>query len=273
MITDNDGLNSMNPIFYDFYNREERALCAHLFRLLHERMDDKENSPLRQFVAFLADENLVWTNGQPNMRVVPLENPAIYCEVALIRDKYKSEKVQQPDEELFVDKLVRHIAVHRNFSQYRRYSELEKELHKRDEKTHPRQIKHQARQLGIVLNSDEVDIYGEVQSMFNAKPDLAITFDNVLLVCEAKFTERFDGDQFQRTNDIAEVWAKLLYEDLGFSQQPKYTVFKLGASAQKPHISWEQVLTIAEIYDKSDRTRIAIEAAVDLLRKVDRKRE
>jgi len=27
---------------YDKYNREERAICAHLFRLLHERLDDKK---------------------------------------------------------------------------------------------------------------------------------------------------------------------------------------------------------------------------------------
>ncbi|GAH85521.1 unnamed protein product, partial [marine sediment metagenome] len=27
---------------YDKYNREERAICAHLFRLLHERLELKE---------------------------------------------------------------------------------------------------------------------------------------------------------------------------------------------------------------------------------------
>jgi hypothetical protein len=48
---------------YDQYNREERALCAHLFRLLHERMEDKEASPLGQFLKKLSESDLEYKNG------------------------------------------------------------------------------------------------------------------------------------------------------------------------------------------------------------------
>ena len=98
--------------------------------------------------------------------------------------------------------------------------------------------------------------------MFNAKPDLAITIDDLLLTFEAKYTEGFAKVQLDRTWTISEVWASLLYRDLGFERPPAYTVIRLGLAKHNPHLSWQEVLQISrEFYAEGDRSLIAFQNA------------
>jgi len=250
---------------YDNFNREERAICAHLFRLLHERLQDNEQSPLCQFLNILSNSNLIFKNGNSALTNLAWKNVAIYCEVSIIRDAFYSKK---PNVNEFMDDLTRLIMKQEGVNECCLYSVLPGSLNN-IKKTHPKQIRQKALTEGVQLSADELNVYGAMQGMFNAKPDLVITIDNVMLVCEAKHTEKFDDDQLERTWNIAEVWSKLLYKELGFSEPPVYSVFKLGESTYKPHISWTDIAGIADrTYGENDRTRIAINAGVDLLKKL-----
>lgn len=251
---------------YDTYNREERAICAHLFRLLHEQLHLKEKSPLGQFLSLLSKAKLEYSNGTPEFRSLKYKNVAIYCEAAIIRDKYYNSKTKsKPDVNDFMDKLTKLLMKQEEVEECTLYSQLPSALN--DIRfTHPKQIRHKADEKGIFLTKDEMNVYGAMQGMFNAKPDLVITIDNLLLVCEAKFTEKFDDNQISRTRKIAEVWAELLYESFGFTEKPIYTVFKLGAAKSNPDVSWEEVSEIAErTYPEDDRTRAAIRSGVEIL--------
>jgi len=247
---------------YDYYNREERAICAHLFRLLHERLMDKHSSPLGKFLKILSQSNLEFKNGTADFNTLQFTNVAIYCEASIIRDAYQHEK---PDVNGFMDRLTSLIMKQENVKDCRLYSQLPEPL-SNISSTHPKQIRQKAESKGIKLTDSESKVFGAMQGMFNAKPDLVITIDNLLLVCEAKHTEKFDDKQLYRTWNIAEVWAELLYEDLGFKERPVYSVFKLGESDFMPHISWTDISTIAdETYSEDDRTRIAIKSGLYLL--------
>lgn len=249
---------------YDYYNREERAICAHLFRLLHERLDDNYESPLGEFLTKLSKTNLTFKNGNSSLTTLKFENTCIYCEASVIRDAYQDQK---PNVNSFMDNLTRLIMKQENVTDCRLYSQLP-ELLNNIKNTHPKQIRQKATANNIVLNEGESKVYGAMQGMFNAKPDLVITIDNLLLVCEAKHTESFDEEQLNRTWNIAEVWATLLYEDFGFKKMPIYTVFKLGGAAFNPHINWTDVSEIADkTYKNNDRTRIAIKAGLELLKR------
>ena len=249
---------------YDYYNREERAICAHLFRLLHERLEDKETSPLGQFLNILAKNNLSFKNGCSTLADLNFDNISIFCEASIIRDAYQDLK---PDINPFMDDLTRLIMKQENVKNCRLYSELPNLLNN-SKLTHPKQIRQKASAEGIQLNEGESIVYGAMQGMFNAKPDLVITIDNILLVCEAKHTEPFDEEQLKRTWNIAEVWATLLYKDFGFTEPPFFSLFKLGGAKFEPHINWTDISKIAEnTYIQSDRTRIAIKAGAELLRR------
>lgn len=251
---------------YDTYNREERAICSHLFRLLHENMNLKENSPLGKFLSIVLRQNLEFKNGTSAPENLHFNNVAIYTEMALIRDAYYSRKYDQSELFAFMDNLTQIIMEQEEVDKCTLYRELPKLL-KDIKKTHPKQIRLKADQLGIELARGEKKVYGALQGMFNAKPDLVITIDNLMLVFEAKFTESFDDEQLTRTKNIAQVWASLLYKDLGFDEPPVYTVFKLGAGKYDPEISWLNINDIAkETYPENDRTRIAMQNGVDLLR-------
>ncbi len=53
---------------YDTYNREERAACAHLFRLLHEGLaDEAASSPLADMLETVTPE-LEFHDGAPSLR-------------------------------------------------------------------------------------------------------------------------------------------------------------------------------------------------------------
>lgn len=254
----------MTETHYDYYNREERAICAHLFRLLHECLDKKSSSPLGQFLNKLFTSNLVFRNGSTTFADLHFDNISIFCEASIIRDAYHNAK---PNINPYMDDLTRLIMVQENVSNCRLYSQLP-ELLNNSKLTHPKQIRHKATSENIPLNKGESKVYGAMQGMFNAKPDLVITIDNLLLVCEAKHTESFDKEQLERTWKIAEVWATLLYEGFGFSEPPIYTVFMLGNEKYSPHIHWADISDIAEhTYNANDRSRIAIKAGVELLKR------
>jgi hypothetical protein len=165
-----------------------------------------------------------------------------------------------------METLVALVAKQEQAIAFSTYGELPQDF--RDpSKTHPNQIAKKARALGLPLGADGARVYGAVQGMFNAKPDLALVLPGCLIVFEAKFTEQFDGVQLQRTRKIAEVWATLLYDDLGFPAPPPFAVAKLGDEHPDVHLSWQDCPRIAaETYPPTDRTRIAFECAVELLK-------
>ncbi|MBN1820756.1 MAG: hypothetical protein JW833_08565 [Prolixibacteraceae bacterium] len=250
-------------IKYDSYNREERAICAHLFRLLHENLDKKRNSPLGKFLNYLSESNLIFRNGQPNLNDLKFENVSIYCEASIIRDAYHNRK---PDVFQLMDSITKKVMEHEKISDCRLFSKLPDELNNYLN-THPKQIRQKAERLNIPLSQNEKIVYGAIQGMFNAKPDLVILIDNIMLVCEAKLTQDFDSIQIKRTWNISQVWAEVLYEDLGFTKPPVYTVFKLGANLFNPDINWTNCNEIAKSqYNENDRTRIAIQEGMNLLK-------
>ena len=212
---------------YLSYNREERDLCAHLFRLL---LEDQPNwVPLRKFL----DIDIV-------------DTPRIFCEVALIRDAYYERK---PDVRDFLSELCDLIALQElgNEGGYIKFSELPDAIQD-SRQTHPKQIKYKLDELGLLTSRADRNVYGALQGMFNAKPDLAICTGKKLLIYEAKYTCGFDDTQLQRTRNIGNVWAKLLYKDLGFDQQPEVEVYKLGMEDFQPDVSWENIYRIAKEY-------------------------
>src|SRR5690606_24102012 len=95
-------------------------------------------------------------------------------------------------------------------------------------------------------------IYNTLQSMFNAKQDLAVCEGNNLFVFEAKYDTAFKEDQVRLTNQIAQVWSKLLFRDLGFDEIPNVHVLKLGREKFKPDVSWEYVYEISKEFFGED---------------------
>ena len=222
---------------YDLYNREERYTCSHLFRLLHEPAESYR--PLREFLK----------------RSVSPGAFRIYAEVALIRDAYHARK---PHAAPFMDDLVRLLMRQEAVPQCRLYSELPEELSD-GSKTHPNQIRKKA---GDLLTPGESRVYGAMQGMFNAKPDLAVCLEDEVILYEAKLTLDFDAQQLKRTRNIGEVWANLLYADLGYKKPPNLRVLKLGLAKFSPDVSWEEVSKIADAtYGEPDRTRLALAIA------------
>ena len=227
---------------YAKYNREERNLCSHLFRLL--LTDHPYYKPLKEFVG---DDTI--------------ENPRIFSEVALIRDAYHI----RADKANFVDDMSRIIAKQENLKDYRSYLELPQDLNNPSE-TYPSQIRQKASKDNIQLNKDELKLYGSLQGMFKAKPDLVICYNNQLLIYEAKFTLDFDNKQLERTNKIGKVWQYLLYKDIEFDAPPNISVLKLGLDKYKPDVSWSDVLKIANQYfDNNDLSLIAINNAANYI--------
>ncbi len=232
-------MSDLQPILdYDLYNREERYLCSHLFRLLHEPADDFR--PLR---AFLGADSAIGSF-------------RILAEVALIRDAYHARR---PDPTDFMDAVTQMVMTQEDVAGCRIYSELPADLRSPGQ-THPRQIMHKGSDR---LDEGEKIVYGAIQGMFNAKPDLAICHGESLYVYEAKLTLGFDQGQLRRTRNIAAIWAKLLHRDLGFDAEPAVNIHTLGLSAHGPTISWERILEIAEVtYPAHDRTRLALARAI-----------
>lgn len=225
---------------YISYNREERNICAHLFRLLH--IEKNDNQILREFLS-----------------PVTFNNFEIFTEVALIRDAYHNLTYQNKIE--FVDSITRIIKEQENIEDARTYSELNSEL-SNPSKTHPRQIRQKAKEINFNFSKNENHVYGCLQSYFNAKPDMAIILDNEILVYEAKLSLDFDSVQLERTKKIVEIWSRLLYKDLGFSSTPRDAVVKkLGMEKYAPDISWEKIYNIAaKVLPIEDKSLISLKS-------------
>jgi len=236
---------------YSIYNREERDICAHLFRLL---LEDQPNwGPLCQFLG-----------------VEAVTNPRVYCEVALIRDAYHARK---PDSGEFMSELVELVARQENVDNHTPFPKLPDAI-KNPGRTHPKQIRFKLKdEWGELPESDDA-VYGAVQGMFNAKPDLAICDGDTLYVYEAKFTEKFDLDQIHRTGMIAAVWSALLYTDLGFNSPPRISLRALGLEDKMPpavrheveqFVTWGSIPEIAEsVWAASDFSLQVLSKVKDL---------
>lgn len=206
---------------YMSYNREERDICSHLFRLL---LDDQSSwEPLCEFI------------GTDSVTI-----PRIFTEVALIRDAYYARK---PNTDDFVKSLCDAIACLNGVNTYTQFCDLP-DWARDPNQTHPKQIKHKLQEAGK-LRVDDKTVYGSLQAVFNAKPDLAICTGNTLLIYEAKYTLAFDQTQLERTEQIGAIWSELLFRDLGFDTPPRVVVRKLGLQRYNPDVSWEQVHKIA----------------------------
>lgn len=204
------------------YNREERDICAHLFRLL---LEDQPNwGPLKEFIG-----------------ATQASDPRIYCEVALIRDAYHARK---PNAQQFMDDLCELIARQNQIESYTHFADLPDSI-KDPSQTHPKQIRFKLRDMWRLNSVSDQVVYGSLQGMFNAKPDLVVCIGSDLVVYEAKYTSAFEAEQMQRTKHIGEVWATLLYTDLGFESKPTVSVRTLGMASASPDISWERVYEIA----------------------------
>ncbi len=229
---------------YIEYNREERNVCTHLFRVLHD--EKKDHKILRDFLGDYSE----------------FSDFNIFTEVALLRDAYYYRKKNDDNVLRFLDQIVKKIIEQEKKSNCRLYSELNSEL--RDPlKTHPKQIRQKASSLNLSLNTDEKEVYGSLQGMFNAKPDIAIFTDDIMLVYEAKLSLSFDYEQISRTNNIVNIWAEILYNDLGYNKKPKYKTLKLGLEKYKPDISWEKIIEIlSDNLPSHDKSLNSIKMAV-----------
>ena len=190
---------------------------------------------------------------------------AILTEVALIRDVYQERKGERLGE--LMDGLVRLVMAQEDVTDCPLWSELPEVL--RDpRRTHPRQIRQKAESEGVDnLGAGFRKVYGALQGIFNAKPDLALVLPDHLLVVEAKLTQDFDHEQLRRTENIAALWASpLLRGELGYLHEPSWSVIRLGAAAHSPDLSWEQLASIAaETWPEGDRSLIAFRSAVSFL--------
>ena len=211
---------------YLAYNREERDICAHLFRLLLD--DQKDWKPLKEF---LGDKQV--------------SDPRIFCEVALIRDAYHERKLQ-PDIQQFMNELCALIARQNGVKSYTNFLDLPEKINNHKQ-THPRQIHFKLKDMGWLKSEGDHVVYGNLQAMFNAKPDLLICYGSNLVVYEAKYTSGFSEEQMTRTKKIGCVWKKLFFRDLGFTAEPSLSVRTLGMACREhePDISWEKIYNIA----------------------------
>lgn len=244
-------------ISYDVYNREERDLCSHFFRLLHEKLiENFSESPVYNILKNLSNKPVKFYGNCFDTDNLNFSNLGLFTEVALIRDFY--HKCSSNERIDFMNSLTEFIAEQQlGIVSYRKYSDLPSQL-KNPSETHPKQIKLKAEQLKIDLSKDEIKLYGTIQAFFNAKPDLAIVFDNYLIVFEAKLTLNFDEHQLDRTKKIIEIWANLLYGELGFTKIPNYALVKLGLKKYTPDLSWEEIFDeVKRVYTSADRTFIA----------------
>ena len=247
---------------YDRYNREERALIAHLFVLLHEGLShDPYNSGLAEILRLIQASGLQFSRyNLPDINKLKFKKPAILTEVAFIRDAYRA---YLPNVTPFMNKLVLQVMALEDVEECRLYSLLPEDL--RDpERTHPMQIKYRGRD---ILTPDEIRVYGTIQSMFTVKPDLAIIIDGFLIVFDIKLMEPFNEPQLLLTEKIASVWASnLLCGDLGFKEEPSYRVTRIGPARSRVAISWEEICEIAHrFYPKHNRTRIVLESSLALI--------
>ncbi|MFO0567115.1 MAG: hypothetical protein U0263_15710 [Polyangiaceae bacterium] len=189
-----------------------------------------------------------------------LEWQDVDLEVALVRDAYRRYR---GDAARFMDALLHVVREQESTPDARLWSALPTPL-AAPSRTHPRDIIRNGTELGLLTASDQ-KVFRAVRGMFNAKPDLALVLQSAIVVVEAKLTQAFDRTQLARTRNIAQVWATLLFRDLGFAAPPPYAVAKLGSAAAGVDLSWQELAELAALtYPPNDRTRLALEAAAPL---------
>lgn len=249
---------------YDRYNREERALCSHLFRLLHEPAPAAElEPPIAQFARLLTDNQETEWIGNPNPSPnTDWQQARMYSEVALLRDAYK-DRLTRSEHNEFMDQIVAEVSRIENVNDCISWSELMAQQTKGH--IHPRRVLNtlKNRDLSSLIDGSQA-VYCTIQSMFNSKPDMALTFNGHLVLIEAKFTQKRNDKQIALSKKTVRVWASILYEDLGFAEPPKaYAVATLGA--HKGDITWSDVANIADqYYSENDISRQAFRYAMDL---------
>lgn len=65
-------------IAYDNYNREERNLCSHLFRLLHEGLSEvRLDSPLASVLKILSNKSIKFSGRKPQQDKLRFSNLGI----------------------------------------------------------------------------------------------------------------------------------------------------------------------------------------------------
>jgi hypothetical protein len=251
---------------YDTYNREERSLCAHLFRLLHEKLELGAESPLGRFLTLAG------------ISPPTLHSACIYAEVSLIRDAYLYRKQLSTISSIdyvgpFLDEMVRLIAQLEGCSQYVLYSNLPKPLNV-PASTHPRQIHDKIiskKKLNPprTFSNEERKVFKVMKEIFLARPDLAIAVDGALVVVETALAMPMTSERMALTRKIAHVWANLLYPDFGFEQPPQWRVCSLSRipqqkNEQHPDMTWFDIREIARAtYPATDRTVVALNAVCD----------
>ncbi len=251
---------------YDNYNREERSLCAHLFRLLHEKLELGAESPLGRFLT------------RAGIAPPTFHSACIYAEVSLIRDAYlyrKQLSASSSNDYIapFLDEMVRLIAQLEGCSQYVLYTNLPRPLNV-PASTHPRQI-HDKIVSKTKLNpprafsNEERKVFKLMKEIFLTRPDHAIAVDGALVVVETALAMPLTSERMALTRKIAHVWANLLYPDFGFEQPPQWRVCSLSRiplqkNEQQPDMTWFDIREIARAtYPATDRTVIALNAACD----------
>lgn len=243
-------------VCYQEYNREERDLCAHLFRLL--LLDQEKWWPLRDFLGI--------------GREVDIGQPQVFCEVALIRDVFHAKKKQDGDgAREFMIKLTELVARKLRVASYTPFGKLLPEDLQDFDKTHPRQILMKLKKQDAPVTEYDEQVYEKIQSLFSAKPDLLVSCSGKFYVYEAKFCLGFTDSQLALTELIAKVWKEMLFNDLGYEQIPDYELRVLGLQENIESLneknqpayqgsSWEAVRQIAqEFLPENDFSRMAIE--------------
>src|SRR5690606_28461485 len=151
----------MNDYDYLKYNREERDLCAHLFRLLLD--DQKDWKPLKKF-----------------LRKDSVANPRIYCEVSIILHGYVARNGEIHD---YMHELCELIAEMNEVKNYMKFQNIPEEFQKASKNIYSKRKIEKALEnysgdeLQKILEYNQepnTSVYRTLQSMFNAKPDLAV---------------------------------------------------------------------------------------------------
>ncbi len=248
-------MQSCRETYYDKYNREERALCSHLFLLLHEGLNSDD--PSKSFLGLTLkclDKNLRSRTTPINKQNDILEALAhidvtqavIFSEVAVLRDA------------LFQD----------------------------DDETRITEAKRLLGEYVQALNSEARDgkenkSVWTYQGLISAKPDLILAFPNLLLVFEAKYTTRIDAAQLSRTRDLVRAWgefplpssgypnslARTILQDLGVDPTSPIVVLTLSDERDSPDLSWQDLFGVMKECwpTRTDRAQIAFESAIALL--------
>ena len=137
---------------YDRYNREERTICAHLFRLLHESLENTVDSPFGKLIKLILERNVSFSQWTETSNQLDFKNIGIYTEVAIIRDYFNKTK---SDPNTFMNKLVTLVMRQEEVTNdCRLYSSLGEPLNN-PKKTHPKQIRQKATDQRIPLTKDE----------------------------------------------------------------------------------------------------------------------